>query len=56
MSGGKSNKQGTPQGGVIRPLLAIYMNRFLKFWRMRGCGLPRPPGQLRRRLRHPQSV
>jgi len=39
MSGGKSNKRGTPQGGVISPLLAnLYMNRFLKFWRMRGCG------------------
>jgi RNA-directed DNA polymerase len=39
MTGGKSNKQGTPQGGVISPLLAnLYMNRFLKFWRMRGCG------------------
>ena len=39
MSGGKSNRRGTPQGGVISPLLAnIYMNRFLKFWRMQGCG------------------
>ncbi len=39
MTGGKSNKQGTPQGGVISPLLAnLYMNRFLKFWRMRECG------------------
>jgi RNA-directed DNA polymerase len=38
MTGGKSNKRGTPQGGVISPLLAnLYMNRFLKFWRMRGC-------------------
>jgi RNA-directed DNA polymerase len=38
MMGGKSNKQGTPQGGVISPLLAnLYMNRFLKLWRMRGC-------------------
>jgi RNA-directed DNA polymerase len=38
MTGGKSNKQGTPQGGVISPLLAnLYMNRFLKFWRTRGC-------------------
>ena len=38
MTGGKGNKQGTPQGGVISPLLAnLYMNRFLKFWRMRGC-------------------
>ena len=39
MVGGKSNKRGTPQGGVISPLLAnLYMNRFLKFWRLRGCG------------------
>lgn len=31
---GRSNPgQGTPQGGVISPLLAnIYINRFLKFW------------------------
>src|SRR6202163_4409905 len=36
--GGKSNKRGTPQGGVASPLLAnIYMNRFLKHWRLRGC-------------------
>jgi RNA-directed DNA polymerase len=35
MSGGKSSKHGTPQGGVISPLLAnLYINRFLKFWRM----------------------
>jgi RNA-directed DNA polymerase len=33
MSGGKSAKQGTPQGGVISPLLANrYMNRFLRYW------------------------
>ena len=39
MSGGKSNRRGTPQGGVISPLLAnLYMNRFLKVWRMRECG------------------
>ncbi len=38
MSGGRKNKQGTPQGGVISPLLAnIYMNRFLKYWRIKGC-------------------
>ena len=38
MSGGKSSKRGTPQGGVVSPLLAnIYMNRFLKYWRMSGC-------------------
>jgi len=30
-------KQGTPQGGVISPLLAnLYMNRFLKHWRLTG--------------------
>jgi RNA-directed DNA polymerase len=37
--GGKGNKCGTPQGGVASPLLAnIYMNRFLKHWRLIGCG------------------
>jgi RNA-directed DNA polymerase len=35
MTGGKGSKQGTPQGGVISPLLAnLYMNRFLKYWRI----------------------
>jgi RNA-directed DNA polymerase len=39
MSGGKSNARGTPQGGVASPLLAnIYMNRFLKHWRLTGRG------------------
>ena len=39
MSGGKSNTCGTPQGGVASPLLAnIYMNRFLKHWRLSGRG------------------
>src|SRR4249920_3188116 len=39
MSGGKGAKRGTPQGGVASPLLAnIYMNRFLKYWRLTGCG------------------
>ena len=37
--GGKSNTSGTPQGGVASPLLAnIYMNRFLKHWRLTGRG------------------
>jgi RNA-directed DNA polymerase len=37
ISGGKSNKRGTPQGGVISPLLSnLYMNRFLKHWRLTG--------------------
>ena len=35
MSGGKGNTRGTPQGGVASPMLAnIYMNRFLKHWRL----------------------
>src|ERR1700751_1457584 len=39
ISGGKSNTRGTPQGGVASPLLAnIYMNRFLKHWRLTRCG------------------
>ena len=37
--GGKRNKRGTPQGGIVSPLLAnIYMNRFLKHWRLTGRG------------------
>jgi len=37
MSGGKHKKTGTPQGGVISPLLAnIYMHRYLKGWKQRG--------------------
>ena len=39
MTGGKRSKAGTPQGGVISPLLAnLYMNRFLKHWRRQGKG------------------
>ena len=38
-SGGQRSRQGTPQGGVISPLLAnVYMNRFLKHWRRQGKG------------------
>jgi RNA-directed DNA polymerase len=37
MTGGKKSRQGTPQGGVISPLLAnIYMHRYLRAWRQRG--------------------
>ena len=39
MTGGKRSKMGTPQGGVISPLLAnIYMHRFLRAWRQQGKG------------------
>jgi RNA-directed DNA polymerase len=39
MLGGKKSKRGTPQGGVLSPLLAnIYMHRFLRAWRERGKG------------------
>lgn len=39
LTGGKRHKQGTPQGGVISPLLAnLYMNRFLKYWRLTEQG------------------
>jgi RNA-directed DNA polymerase len=38
-TGGRGSKKGTPQGGVLSPLLAnIYMNRYLKTWRQRGKG------------------
>ena len=34
-----SGRQGTPQGGVVSPLLAnIYFNRFLKFWEQNELG------------------
>jgi len=39
MTGGKRSTRGTPQGGVISPLLAnIYMHRFLRAWRRCGKG------------------
>jgi RNA-directed DNA polymerase len=37
VSGGRHSSCGTPQGGVVSPMLAnIYMNRFLKYWRQSG--------------------
>jgi len=37
LTGGKDNDRGTPQGGVISPLLAnLYMNRMLKGWKQTG--------------------
>src|SRR5579875_2119838 len=39
MTGGRSSRGGTPQGGVVSPLLAnLYMNRFLKGWRITQRG------------------
>ena len=39
LRGGKSSTCGTPQGGVVSPLLAnLYRNRFLKYWRITGRG------------------
>ena len=58
MTGGKRSTRGTPQGGVISPLLAnIYMHRFLRAWRQRGKGQQYPGARhlLRRRLRHRES-
>jgi RNA-directed DNA polymerase len=37
LTGGKDNDRGTPQGGVISPMLAnLYMNRMLKGWKQTG--------------------
>ena len=37
-TGGRGSRKGTPQGGVVSPLLAnLYMNRFLKYWCLKGC-------------------
>ena len=39
LTGGRKSTCGTPQGGVVSPLLAnLYMNRFLKHWRGTGRG------------------
>jgi RNA-directed DNA polymerase len=37
LEGGKKSKRGTPQGGVLSPLLAnIYMHRFIRAFRKHG--------------------
>ncbi len=37
MTGGKNSRRGTPQGGVISPLLAnIYMHRYLRYWKQQS--------------------
>lgn len=39
LTGGKKSRAGTPQGGVISPLLAnIYMNLYLRLWNRSGKG------------------
>lgn len=39
MSGGKKMDRGTPQGGVISPILAnVYFNRMLKYWETHDVG------------------
>jgi RNA-directed DNA polymerase len=39
MTGGRSRRGGTPQGGIVSPMLAnLYMNRFLKHWRITEKG------------------
>jgi RNA-directed DNA polymerase len=49
MSGGRHSTCGTPQGGVVSPLLAnLYMNRFLKYWRQTGRAIGRLPGTVLR--------
>jgi len=39
LTGGKRSRKGTPQGGVVSPLLAnIYMNLYLKLWSRKDKG------------------
>jgi len=39
LTGGKSSTCGTPQGGIVSPILAnLYMNRFPKYWRITRRG------------------
>ena len=39
LTGGKNSTCGTPQGGIVSPMLAnLYMNRFLKYWRITKRG------------------
>ena len=39
LTGGKHSTCGTPQGGIVSPMLAnLYMNRFLKYWRITKRG------------------
>ena len=41
MTGGRNHRCGTPQGGIVSPMLAnLYMNRFLKHWRNTQRGVP----------------
>jgi RNA-directed DNA polymerase len=38
IKGGRKNKSGTPHCGVVSPFLTnVYMNRFLKYWRIKSC-------------------
>lgn len=37
LTGGRTSTRGTPQGGIVSPMLAnLYMNRFLKYWKLKG--------------------
>jgi RNA-directed DNA polymerase len=39
LEGGRQSRRGVPQGGIVSPMLAnLYMNRFLKYWRVSGQG------------------
>lgn len=39
LTGRRDSQRGTPQGGIISPLLAnLYLSRLLKHWRLSGQG------------------
>ena len=55
LTGGRKHRLGTPQGGVISPLLAnLYMNRFLKHWR--SAARIGPTGSVPRWLPMPMTL
>ena len=51
IGGGKANRKGTPQGGVISPLLSnLYLHLLDRVWERRGCRSGWAPGSFAMRM------